>query len=156
MVLHDPESAAVRIEALKKQISERNAGKDGAIDPEALKKAKKIVDDAKEIAMLEKQLDKADEDDLIEAEKAAAKAEGREYKDPEGTKRTDEEIKEDQKQEALDNDEQLQAINGMKSKADVRNYLEREFGYPTNADMKFDDLKKTAITKREERVLEAM
>jgi len=156
MVLHDPDAARIRIASLRAQLRDRGANKGGDIDPEILAKAEKITADAKEIASLEREIEEAEQEDLITAEKQAAEEEGREYKDPEGTKRSDAEIKADRLKKAFDTDDQLNAVKGMSKKVDVRSYLAFEFGLKPGDDVKLAELKDLAITKRQERIVEVM
>lgn len=155
----DPESAKVRIAALKEQLEARLAG---IKDPQRLANAKArielIAKLSKELAMLEGEVASADEAQKKEAE-AAILGEKPQLKpgDIDTSKKGEIDAavaEEERKSRILAEDKEYQSILAMKTSQEIANYLTVNFGMKESPKQAPEKLRFLALEKRKERVFE--
>jgi hypothetical protein len=155
----DPESAKVRIDALREQMNSRIAN---IKDPQRLANAKARIETitklSKELSMLEGDLSAAEqvEKQEIEAEILGEKPALR-HDDIDTSRKgpiDPEIIEEERKGCILTEDKEYQGILAMKTKQEVIEYLAANFGVKEEAKQPLEKLRFVALEKRKERIFE--
>jgi|GEM_PF-2771530 len=153
MVPYDDETAAIRIEALRKRVEEMKARRDraaaGAAGPNPMQS---VIDQANELTRLEAEADRLTEEEITAAKaEALREAKGEitpvdrveQEKDPETLRK-----------ERIDADDQVRAVRAMTDKEQVADYMAAEFGKKIDLRKSLDALKEQAEGARVERMFE--
>ena len=145
MRIFDPEKARRRIAVNEEILKEAHV----AQSPESQAKYSEDVATMRETA---KKL-VATENAIDATHEAPAKELGEHAHDPEGP--TQEEKEADARKERINKDEQVMAIKGMKTGAEIAKYIRKEFGEDVDArSMEIEELREMALRLRIGRMLE--
>ena len=140
MAEYDPEIAKTRIAALKRRLEELENMPARVIE-------KQVLDDAAEISDLESEIERKEQEI-----QNAAMAEAGQKTEPESL--SEEEIARQEREKIIGEDPEIKKIQEFRSKKEVVEYMETEFGETADDKAKLDELKARAFTLRADRLFE--